>query len=48
MAKIIYTCPRCGHDLVYIVPASNPPIYQCQCPNCGRCVWEFSLLKMSY
>ena len=40
MAKIIYTCPRCGYDFVNIVLDSNLPIYQCRCPNCGRCHTE--------
>lgn len=39
MANIIDTCPRCGHDLVYIVLTSNPPIYRRQCQNCGYCAF---------
>jgi hypothetical protein len=32
---IIETCPECGHDLVNIMLASNPPIPKKKCWNCG-------------
>ena len=32
---IIYTCPKCGHDLHDIVLASNPPISKKECWSCG-------------
>lgn len=35
MAIIIETCPKCGHDLVYTVICTNPPIPKKGCPNCG-------------
>lgn len=35
MAIIIETCPKCGHDLHDIMLASNPPIPQKECFNCG-------------
>lgn len=33
--QIVYTCPKCGHELVDIVLTSNPPIYKKECYNCG-------------
>lgn len=32
--QIIYTCPKCGHDLRHIAICTNPP----ECPNCG---WRY-------
>lgn len=32
---IIETCPVCGHDLINIVLASNPPIPKKECWSCG-------------
>lgn len=32
---IIKTCPRCGHDLVNLIIATNPPIPKKQCWSCG-------------
>lgn len=32
---IIETCPRCGHDLMNIMLASNPPIPKKECWHCG-------------
>ena len=32
---VIETCPECGHDLVYTMLASNPPIPKKECFNCG-------------
>lgn len=32
---IIETCPKCGHDLVDLILASNPPIPKKECLNCG-------------
>ena len=32
---IIYTCPKCGHDLHDLVLASNPPVSKKECWNCG-------------
>ena len=32
---IIETCPKCGHDLVNLILASNPPIPKKECWNCG-------------
>lgn len=32
---IIYTCPKCGHDLKEEVLTSYPPIYKKYCSNCG-------------
>ena len=37
--KIIETCPKCGHDLINIMLASNPPIPKKECWNCGWS-WE--------
>lgn len=36
--EIIYTCPKCGHDLRHIQICTNPPIDQSECPNCG---WRY-------
>lgn len=36
---IIYTCPKCGHDLLSEVLTCMPPIHRDYCPNCG---WEHS------
>lgn len=36
---IIYTCPKCGHDLQSEVLTCNPPIHRRYCPGCG---WENS------
>lgn len=36
---IIYTCPKCGHDLLSEVLTCNPPIHRNYCPSCG---WENS------
>lgn len=33
--EVIYTCPKCGHDLQQVVLTCNPPIYRSECPNCG-------------
>lgn len=33
--KIIETCPKCGHDLINIMLACNPPIPKKECWNCG-------------
>ena len=33
--QIIYTCPRCGHDLIAISTASIPPIHSMWCMACG-------------
>ena len=33
--KIIETCPICGHDLVDLILAYNPPISKKKCFNCG-------------
>jgi hypothetical protein len=32
---IIETCPKCGHDLIDLILASNPPIPKKECHNCG-------------
>ena len=32
---IIYTCPKCGSDLIDLVITTNPPKSGKQCPNCG-------------
>lgn len=32
---IIETCPICGHDLIDIMFASNPPIPKKECWSCG-------------
>ena len=32
---IIYTCPKCGADLLSLVLTSYPPLYKKECPNCG-------------
>ena len=39
MAKIIYTCPNCGHDLIDTVICTYPPKDQKWCPNCG---WTYT------
>ena len=36
---IIETCPKCGHDLHDLVIATNPPIPQKKCFECG---WEWT------
>lgn len=36
---IIETCPECGHDLIDIVLASNPPIPRKCCFSCG---WQWT------
>lgn len=36
---IIYTCPKCGHDLESEVLTCYPPIHRDFCPNCG---WSHS------
>lgn len=36
--EIIYTCPKCGHDLRHTQICTNPPIDQSECPNCG---WRY-------
>lgn len=33
--QIIYTCPKCGHDLEEIILTSNPPQHEKRCSNCG-------------
>lgn len=35
MAMIIYTCPRCGTDLIDTVICTYPPTVQKWCPSCG-------------
>lgn len=37
--RIIETCPKCGGDLVDLVIATDPPIPQKKCFNCG---WEWT------
>lgn len=37
--RIIETCPKCGHDLTYLVLTTYPPIPQKKCFNCG---WEWT------
>ena len=32
---IIETCPKCGHDLLDLMLACNPPIPQKKCFSCG-------------
>lgn len=32
---IIETCPKCGHDLMQLMLACNPPIPKKECWNCG-------------
>lgn len=36
---IIYTCPKCGHDLMSEVIDCYPPIHRDFCPSCG---WSHS------
>ena len=36
---IIYTCPKCGHDLLSEVLTCIPPIHRDYCPSCG---WSHS------
>ena len=36
---IIYTCPKCGHDLLSEVLDCYPPIHRDFCPSCG---WSHS------
>ena len=33
--QIIYTCPRCGHDLREVMLTCDPPINRKECFNCG-------------
>ena len=39
MAMIIYTCPRCGTNLVDMVICTYPPKVQKWCPSCG---WSYT------
>lgn len=39
MAMIIYTCPRCGTDLIDTVICTYPPKVQKWCPSCG---WTYT------
>lgn len=39
---IIYTCPKCGHDLQSELLTCDPPIHRDYCPSCG---WEHSKLE---
>ena len=39
MAMIIYTCPRCGTNLVDTVICTYPPKVQKWCPSCG---WSYT------
>lgn len=39
MAMIIYTCPRCGTDLIDKVICTYPPKVQKWCPSCG---WTYT------
>ena len=33
--EVIYTCPKCGNNLDVIMKASNPPIEEYRCSQCG-------------
>lgn len=33
--QIIETCPKCGHDLMQLMLACNPPTPKKECWNCG-------------
>ena len=33
--KIIYTCPKCGEDLIEEIITVYPPIRHMKCSNCG-------------
>ena len=37
---IVYTCPKCGNDLIDEVLACYPPINKTYCPRCG---WSHSV-----
>ena len=37
---IIYTCPKCGTDLIEAIATSNPPQCQFVCPSCGWQHWH--------
>lgn len=39
MAIVIETCPVCGHDLIDIMVATNPPIPRKECTYCSWS-WE--------
>ena len=39
MAKIIFTCPKCGTDLIDTVLSTYPPKDQKWCPSCG---WTYT------
>ena len=39
MAIVIETCPVCGHDLIDIMVATNPPIPRKECTHCSWS-WE--------
>ena len=41
MPIIIETCPECGHDLIDIMIATNPPIPRKECTACNWS-WEGS------
>lgn len=32
---IIFTCPKCGHDLINYMLTSDPPLEKKECLNCG-------------
>jgi len=36
---IVYTCPKCGSDLISIVLASYPPV---EVTTCSKCGWRHS------
>ena len=42
MTQIIYTCPKCGHDLREEILPSLPPQRQKVCDNCGYTYTEQS------
>ena len=39
MVKIIFTCPKCGTDLIDTVLSTYPPKDQKWCPSCG---WTYT------
>ena len=42
MAMFIYTCPRCGTDLIDTVICAYPPKVQKLCPSCGWTYTEYN------
>lgn len=42
---IVYTCPKCGADLMSIVLDSYPPV---EVTTCSKCGWRYSMTEQIY